>query len=155
MTDKTPTLVTFEERIAALPKHAPSAYVSQTGQPTVLVSDQGWLVVFDAVLAIAREAEATLTAERERADRVERARHDAEDKCALVSEWELSARLRAESAEAENARLRSALKELRIDANRLCDRNLGGTYEEDCRRSIAKADAALTPTAPTGDPHAE
>ena len=43
--------------------------------------------------------------------------------------------------------IREALKELRINANRLCDRNLGGTYEEDCRRSIAKADAALR-----GDP---
>lgn len=36
-----------------------------------------------------------------------------------------------------------ALKALRIDANRLCDRNLGGTYEEDCRRAIAIADAAI------------
>jgi hypothetical protein len=41
------------------------------------------------------------------------------------------------------ALLLEALKELRINANRLCDRNLGGTYEEDCRRSIDKADAAL------------
>lgn len=31
----------------------------------------------------------------------------------------------------------------RIDANRLCDRQLGGTYEEDCRRAIAVADQAL------------
>lgn len=37
----------------------------------------------------------------------------------------------------------SVLRELRIDANRLCDRNQGGTYEDDCRRSVAKADAAL------------
>ena len=36
-----------------------------------------------------------------------------------------------------------ALKELRIDANRLCDRCLGGTYEDDCRRSIDKADDAI------------
>jgi hypothetical protein len=36
----------------------------------------------------------------------------------------------------------SALKALVIDARRLCDRNLGGTYEEDCRRSIARAEAA-------------
>lgn len=36
-----------------------------------------------------------------------------------------------------------ALQQLRIDANRLCDRQLGGTYEEDCRRSIAAADAAI------------
>ena len=40
--------------------------------------------------------------------------------------------------------LYQALAELRINANRLCDRNLGGTYEEDCRRSLAKAEAALT-----------
>jgi hypothetical protein len=37
----------------------------------------------------------------------------------------------------------AALRDLRINANRLCDRNLGGTYEDDCRRSIARADAAL------------
>lgn len=37
-----------------------------------------------------------------------------------------------------------ALRDLRINANRLCDRNLGGTYEEDCRRSIARADAVLS-----------
>jgi hypothetical protein len=40
-------------------------------------------------------------------------------------------------------KLVEALEQLRIDANRLCDRNLGGTYEADCRRAIAKADAAL------------
>lgn len=45
--------------------------------------------------------------------------------------------------EAECAALRAALEALRIDANRLCDRNIGGTYEDDCRRSIARADAAL------------
>jgi len=38
----------------------------------------------------------------------------------------------------------AALKRLRIDANRLCDRMLGGSYEDDCRRSIAIADAVLT-----------
>jgi chromosome segregation ATPase len=58
---------------------------------------------------------------------------------------------RAEAAESDwqhcekqVAALTQALKDLRDDANRLCDRQLGGTYEEDCRRSIAKADAALT-----------
>jgi excisionase family DNA binding protein len=44
---------------------------------------------------------------------------------------------------AERDALRAALVELRINANRLCDRMLGGTYEDDCRRSIAKADEAL------------
>lgn len=44
---------------------------------------------------------------------------------------------------AREAKLREAATALRIDANRLCDRNLGGTYEEDCRRSIAALDAAL------------
>ena len=44
--------------------------------------------------------------------------------------------------------LRAALEELRINANRLCDRDLGGTYEDDCRRSIAEADAALAATSP-------
>lgn len=47
------------------------------------------------------------------------------------------------AAEAEIVSLREALTELRIDANRLCDRRLGGTYEDDCRRSIRKADGAL------------
>jgi hypothetical protein len=42
-------------------------------------------------------------------------------------------------------KLVAAAQELRNDANRLCDRNLGGTYEEDCRRSIAAFDAALAP----------
>jgi hypothetical protein len=51
---------------------------------------------------------------------------------------------RAEQAEAEAHALREALAQLRIDANRLCDRSLGGTYEDDCRRSIAAADAVLT-----------
>lgn len=40
----------------------------------------------------------------------------------------------------EREELRAMLRELVIDANRLCDRNLGGTYEEDCRRSLKKAD---------------
>jgi len=44
---------------------------------------------------------------------------------------------------AREAKIRDAATALRIDANRLCDRNLGGTYEEDCRRSIAALDAAL------------
>lgn len=39
--------------------------------------------------------------------------------------------------------LLAALKTLRIDANRLCDRQLGGSYEDDCRRSLAVADAAI------------
>lgn len=40
-------------------------------------------------------------------------------------------------------RLREALKDLVIDANRLCDRQLGGSYEDDCRATIAKARQAL------------
>ena len=39
--------------------------------------------------------------------------------------------------------LREALKALTIDANRLCDRNTGGSYEDDCRRSLEQARAAL------------
>ena len=39
--------------------------------------------------------------------------------------------------------LLAALKTLRIDANRLCDRQLGGTYEDDCRAAIAVADEAI------------
>lgn len=44
---------------------------------------------------------------------------------------------------ADRNTLSAALDGLIINANRLCDRVLGGTYEEDCRRSISKARAAL------------
>ena len=56
--------------------------------------------------------------------------------------------------ESEQSRetLRTALHDLRVDANRLCDRQLGGTYEADCRLSIARADAALA--ASSGPPPA-
>ena len=47
--------------------------------------------------------------------------------------------------------LAEAMEQLIIDANRLCDRNLGGTYEEDCRRSITVARRALA--AAQGTPH--
>ena len=36
-----------------------------------------------------------------------------------------------------------ALTLLRIDANRLCDRMLGGSYEYDCRLAIRRADEVL------------
>ena len=39
--------------------------------------------------------------------------------------------------------LRQALVALVVDANRLCDRNLGGTDEDDCRISIAAARTAI------------
>lgn len=42
-----------------------------------------------------------------------------------------------------NADLIAVLQALTIDSNRLCDRQLGGTYEEDCRQSIANARAVL------------
>lgn len=46
-----------------------------------------------------------------------------------------------------------ALRELRVNANRLCDRQLGGTYEEDCRRSIARVNEALRANAtPSPEP---
>ena len=51
----------------------------------------------------------------------------------------------AEAVAAQEA----ALRDLMQNANRLCDRNLGGTYEDDCRRSIAAARALLT-EAPDG-----
>jgi hypothetical protein len=62
-------------------------------------------------------------------------------------------RMRAAEAERDQqagalGTLREALERLRIDANRLCDRQLGGTYEDDCRRSIAVAVAALAASAP-------
>jgi hypothetical protein len=57
----------------------------------------------------------------------------------LVTSWQHAA---DEQATVYNA-LVEALQELRINANRLCDRQLGGTYEEDCRRSLKKAEAAL------------
>lgn len=46
-------------------------------------------------------------------------------------------------AQAADARVRAVLKELMQNTNRLCDRQLGGTYEEDARRSIAKAKEVL------------
>lgn len=39
--------------------------------------------------------------------------------------------------------IEEALRSLIIDANRLCDRNQGGTYEEDCRRALAVARSAI------------
>lgn len=77
--------------------------------------------------------------------------------------------LRAQLATAERERgereealqrigtLEKALGDLIIDANRLCDRELGGIYEDDCRLSLAKARHALAPsfhTAPTPAPPA-
>lgn len=53
--------------------------------------------------------------------------------------------------------LEKALADLIIDANRLCDRGLGGTYEDDCRLSLAKARHVLSPAfhaAPTPAPTA-
>ncbi len=44
---------------------------------------------------------------------------------------------------AARVELLASTKELRINANRLCDRQLGGSYEDDCRRSIARVDAAI------------
>jgi len=66
----------------------------------------------------------------------------------VTDETELT-RLRLENASLHQERetLQQAVETLCIDANRLCDRNLGGTYEEDCRRSITVARAALRTTA--------
>ena len=55
-----------------------------------------------------------------------------------AEEREANARLIAAAPD-----LLGALKTLRIDANRLCDRCLGGTYEDDCRTAIEIADAAI------------
>jgi hypothetical protein len=56
----------------------------------------------------------------------------------------IAACLHGAEAIKEVAGLREALEDLVQNANRLCDRQLGGTYEEDCRRSIAQARAALS-----------
>ncbi len=97
-----------------------------------------------------------VTAFRDRAIVTERERNDADWRASQAVERlrdyrevanENAAKLEVLSV--EHTKLRKALKQLRIDANRLCDRNLGGTYEEDCRRSIAVAEAALASPDPT------
>lgn len=65
--------------------------------------------------------------------------------------WVRFYRDRAERAEVRVERLEAAIGLLILDANRLCDRNLGGTYEDDCRRAIAKARAALAESADRGE----
>jgi hypothetical protein len=70
----------------------------------------------------------------------------------IVGAWEAPVQRPAGVACREAARpyaallveARAALRALTIDANRLCDRALGGTYEEDCRRSVASARSLLT-----------
>lgn len=47
------------------------------------------------------------------------------------------------ASEARQQELYNALNGLRRDANRLCDRQLGGSYEQDCRLAIKVADEAL------------
>lgn len=47
------------------------------------------------------------------------------------------------SLASQRAELLAALKALVIDANRLCDRQQGGSYEDDCRSSLAIAKAAI------------
>jgi hypothetical protein len=73
-------------------------------------------------------------------DEMERERDEAKER------WDLAAtswKARAERAEADAAALWEALRTLRIDCNRLCGRQLGGTYEDDARKSIREADVAL------------
>jgi hypothetical protein len=87
------------------------------------------------------DIEAALRLQRE-AGRQEDMTKTAEALMALtgdIYDWQA----RAEAAEADVLRLRTALQTLVIDANRLCDRKMGGTYEEDCRRSILAAREAL------------
>lgn len=43
----------------------------------------------------------------------------------------------------DRAALIATVKQLWIDANRLCDRQLGGTYESDCRLSLKQAEPAI------------
>lgn len=40
---------------------------------------------------------------------------------------------------------RTAMDDLIQNANRLCDRSLGGTYEDDCRQSLERARRVLVP----------
>jgi hypothetical protein len=94
----------------------------------------------------AKQAEAALTAERERADRAERERDKA--LWAHHAEGERQ-RQRAESAEAENARLREALEAIirEITDDNANDRNALGS----CIEVVRIAKEALTPTTPTGE----
>jgi predicted RNase H-like nuclease (RuvC/YqgF family) len=97
-------------------------------------------IKFDRAAQFANEEVQRLTAENEqmRATAVDvRAQHD--------RFLEKIQQLTVEHAEDAKyiARLREALRSLRIDANRLCDRQLGGSYEDDCRLAIKAADAVL------------
>lgn len=103
-------------------------------------------------IAAAREAVPALLAEIERLTR----ERDALNKpmqqhcasCVDAQCWGTRQPLQAEveslqarvaALEAENATIKAALRALCIDANRLCDRQLGGSYEDDCRATIAVA----------------
>jgi chromosome segregation ATPase len=92
---------------------------------------------------------ATLTAERERADRAERERDAAQAHVRETILEERDQRQRAESAEAENARLRAALEAVirEITDENANDRNALGS----CIEVIRIAREALTSTAPTGE----
>lgn len=72
----------------------------------------------------------------------------------MVSEWRLRSQEWEQDAKRSNARLAEvaqAARALRRDANRLCDRMLGGTYEADMRRTIAEFDAVLSRLPATGE----
>jgi hypothetical protein len=48
-----------------------------------------------------------------------------------------------EALQVERREIEALVQALVIDANRLCDRQLGGTYGEDCRRSLARVKALM------------
>jgi hypothetical protein len=98
-----------------------------------------WKATADTLSSVAERA---VKAERDR-DEAVMARHIAETSRGIaITERESCERLARALTQAADA-LAAKGRELRGDANRLADRNLGGTYEVDVRQSISEWDAAL------------
>jgi hypothetical protein len=158
MTDKTPTLTEQElETLKAVAEKAtPGPWEAENAGECawgVVISDRyivdnDFIAPHNARHVAAFNPEtalrllATLTAERERADRAESHANAAETQAGID-------RVLRRAAEAENARLRAALESIvrEITDENANDRNALGS----CIEVVRIAKEALTPTAPTGE----